>query len=97
MQFFFFLLRLKKVDGTTYVSIKNGAQKIYTCSAAHASDVYNDPYKYAVSTTMPTTSDNTPVSPTVQCPFCSMDGVQGNKLEMKGNQAVYACVMTGMP
>ena len=32
------------------MSIKNGVQKIYTCSAAHADDVYANPLNYAVTT-----------------------------------------------
>lgn len=86
-----------QVDGSTYVSVKNGAQKVYTCTTDHAKMLYSSPLSYTVDTAPPAgMPDMTPITPTAECPFCTMDAVKGHGLPFKGNQTVYACMMSRM-
>jgi hypothetical protein len=85
-----------QVDGSIYVSVKNGAQRVYTCTSDHAKTLYNSPLSYHIEEPQAGEADLTPLAPATQCPFCTMDAVKGHELQFMGNQSIHACSMTRM-
>eukprot|EP00906_Rhabdomonas_costata_P001238 RCo001957 len=95
---------MEVTDQANYVSFKNGAQKIYTCSASHAQLVYDGVLSFATRT-QPAgrggrpqaklrPQDWTYVEPSVECPFCSMQAVVEHELPFNYGQTLHACEMT---